>query len=72
MSVTLQLVSLRGGSFDGELGQAPPPPGTLRLGAKSEEGEWSELYMYVLGEAVNHPKYGTLPLMTYMGRNESV
>ena len=71
MSVALQLVSLRGGSFDGQLGQAPPPPGTLRLGAKSDEAEWSELYVYLLGESLNHPIHGEIPIMIFMGRSDN-
>jgi len=72
VSASLQLVILRGGSFDGQLGQAPPPPGTLRLGAKSDGAEWSELYMYLLGESFSHPIHGEIPIMLFMGRKDSV
>ena len=72
MSVTLQFVSLRGGSFDGQIAQAPPPPGALRLGAKSDDEEWSELYLYELGEVVTDPRYGAIPVMRYMSRDQSI
>ena len=72
MTETLQLVSLQGGSFDGQLGQAPPPPGALRLGVKSEDDEWSELYLYAIGEIVNDPDHGALPLMVFMRRDDNV
>jgi len=68
----LQLVSLRGGSFDGQLEQAPPPPGALRLGVKSENAEWSELYLYRSGETVNDPEQGALPVMIFVRRDDNV
>jgi hypothetical protein len=60
-------VSLSGGSFDGQLAKAPRPPGALRLYAKADDEEWSELYLYD-GKVVEHPIHGTVPLMIYWER----
>ncbi len=61
-----QHVILSGGSFDGSLAMAPPPPGTLRLGALLDDAHWSELYMYTDGRTAEHPEHGSLPVMIFM------
>ena len=73
MADELQMVSLSGGSFDGQLAKAPPFPGGLRLYpkyTKLDDNEYSELYLYD-GNAVEHPEHGTLPVMLYLGRTDS-
>jgi hypothetical protein len=65
----LLMVSLSGGTFDGQLAKAPRPPGALRLDAKAGNEEWSELYVYD-GNVVEHPVYGTVPIMTYWKRKD--
>lgn len=42
-------VTLRGGSFDGQLVDGPPAPEALRLGAREGDKQWTELYTYVDG-----------------------
>ena len=55
METTLQNVILRGGSFDGCHALAPASPGTLRLGERLNDDQWSELYMYVINETQDLP-----------------
>jgi hypothetical protein len=62
------MVSLSGGSFDGQIEMATPPPGALRLYTHSDEEQWSELYLYAQGQMVEHPEHGTLPVMLFSER----
>jgi hypothetical protein len=73
MATNVQHVILQGGSFDGRLAEAPPPPGTLRLGCQKDSDKWSELYIYTAFElAASHEKYGDLPVMVYAERRDEV
>jgi hypothetical protein len=68
------MVSLSGGSFDGQLAMAPPFPGALRLyrkHPKPDYEEYSELYQYD-GNVVDLPEYGTLPLMLYVDSDSPI
>lgn len=70
MANELRPVLLEGGSFGGQVAMAPEPPGALRLGVKSGDDEWSELYLYVIDRTENHPEHGTLPVMQFMERGQ--
>jgi hypothetical protein len=58
----LQLVILRGGTHDGQPGDAP---GALRLYFNDGDRKWSELYLYT-DETAPVADRGEVPVMTLM------
>jgi hypothetical protein len=64
------MVSLRGGSYDGRLHEADPPPSTLRVHLRDGDTRWSELYLYFDARTVHVPGRGPVPVMAFVERHD--
>jgi hypothetical protein len=59
-------VLLKGGTFDGRVWRAQPPPHPLRIPVQLGTNHWTEIYLYAPGQTVVHPELGILRVMAFL------
>lgn len=70
MTDAKQMVHLEGGTGDGRLVEADPPPAAHRLYFMQGSDRWSEIYLYTDRRA-STDGYGDIPIMIYMETRHS-
>jgi hypothetical protein len=71
MSTNEQHVILQGGSYDGRVAKAAPPPEVLQIGIQNGSDKWTESYIYTASPITgHHEEYGDLPIMVFFRKTD--